>query len=551
MAMADLWDATIESASLREVAEALAAHMLLEQNTQQARNELPPEARSALESLITSKGKMPAPAFERRFGAVRPMGPGKLERERPWLNPVNAAEVLWYRGFIFRAFDRGSANPNEMVFVPSDLAELLRPASLALSTQPAALPASPASLNPHPHPASPLTPLPSSLLDDVTTILIHIQNGNVRVRANGEWTNESRLTLVPMLRDADGVADNAASGRFALLAFLIAKLGWVRVQDGRARLNPQPVTNWLQAQPNRQRRVLFDAWLHANAEEWNDLAHVADIALEMTHAWANDPLRERTAVVDFWQRRKHEFGDWRLGTADAASLQSLAVKLKSAIPDFARPDGRYDTWHVRDVATGEFLNGFENWERVEGRLIRYLLVGPLRWLEADEGEEMGRLGDDETRPASPLPLISLSPSGQITVAAQHRFVRFQLARFADWNSAGDGAFDYRLTPRSLARASEQGIAAPRVVEFLEQHGGQLPSQVLQAINRWAERGAEARMERVRLLKTKDGATMEQLLTQPQIRRAMLERLAPNCIAVREGEATAVQAEIVKLGLLVD
>ena len=32
------------------------------------------------------------------------MGPGKMEREEPWLDPANAAESLWYRGFLFRGF---------------------------------------------------------------------------------------------------------------------------------------------------------------------------------------------------------------------------------------------------------------------------------------------------------------------------------------------------------------------------------------------------------------------------------------------------------------
>ena len=123
IAMADLWDASLEVASAREVAEALALHMLQPGMAQQARNELPQEARAALDALLQAKGKMPSAAFERRFGAVRPMGPGKLERERPWLTPANAAEILWYRGFIFRAFDRAVSNPSEMAFVPSDLAE--------------------------------------------------------------------------------------------------------------------------------------------------------------------------------------------------------------------------------------------------------------------------------------------------------------------------------------------------------------------------------------------------------------------------------------------
>ena len=51
---------------------------------------------SRVRALLTGGSPLPpdlAQAFERRFGAIRPMGPGKLERERPWLNPANPAEV--------------------------------------------------------------------------------------------------------------------------------------------------------------------------------------------------------------------------------------------------------------------------------------------------------------------------------------------------------------------------------------------------------------------------------------------------------------------------
>jgi hypothetical protein len=168
--------------------------------------------------------------------------------------------------------------------------------------------------------------------------------------------------------------------------------------------------------------------------------------------------------------------------------------------------------------------------------------------------ERERQGDTEDNAValSPVVLASLSADGLITVPTANRFQRFQLARVADWVSTGEDAFTYRLTPRSMARAQEQGITPQRVVEFLEQNTGKpLPPSVLKAINRWVERGPEARIERVRLIKTKDGPTMELLLANQNIRRVMLERLAPNCIAVRERDAKAIAAEIVQSGLLVD
>ncbi len=547
MAMADLWDASLEVSSAREVAEALAVHMLQPDVAGQVHHELPQEASAALEALLKSKGKIPTAAFERRFGAIRPMGPGKLERERPWLDPANAAEVLWYRGFIFRAFDRSGRDPSEAIFVPLDLLDVLGPAKgdgrrggSEAETEDGTLSPVAASV---PRPASPVS-ASSPLLDDITSILIHIQNGNVKVRANGEWTHESRLSLVRILRDADGVEDNRTSGRFALLAHLIENLGWLRVQDGRARLIPQPVTHWLQAAPGQQRRVLLDAWL--NDAGWNDLVHVDGLSLEMTHTWANDPVRERQAIVEFVQR---DVAEGLSALQSDAQIQAITAHIKAQLPDFARPDGRYDTWHVRDVVTGQFLNGFENWDRVEGRLIRYLLAGPLAWLEAAQADA----AQAEVAPLEALlPAFSMAADGTITVPQANRFQRFQLARVADGTRTPDSHYGYRLTPRSLTRANEQGIQAPRVIEFLEQQMGQpLPANIARAIGRWAERGPEVRLESVRLLRTKDSQTMDALLANVNVRRVVLERMSPTCIAVRERDAKALVAEVAQSGLLVD
>ena len=35
-----------------------------------------------------------------------------------------------------------------------------------------------------------------------------------------------------------------------------------------------------------------------------------------------------------------------------------------------------------DVESGQYLSGFESWDLVEGRLLRFLIEGPLFWLGA-------------------------------------------------------------------------------------------------------------------------------------------------------------------------
>ncbi len=535
MAMADLWDAPIEATSAHDAAGALALHMLQRERLAAARASLPPDARSALDTLVAARGRMPAATFERRFGSIRPMGPGRLERERPWQSPANAAEHLWYRGFIFRAFDRLSGAPTEVVFVPGDMLALLGIEPRIPHEEFTTSQAQPSDLR------------QSKCLDDVVTLLCFIRNHEVRTKAGDMWDTASRRAVAPMLRDPDGAIENDPKGRFVFLTHLIARLGWTRPEQGRLRLIPQPVAQWLQSAPNVQRDALFNAWL--NDSEWNDLTHVDGLALEMTHTWSSDPVRTRKAIVGLWERWRSEREDATRPISTPPSLfpdQSLISDFVTYVhehdPDFARPDGRYDTWHVRDVRTGQFLHGFEHWERVEGALIRYIIEKPLRWLS----------DLDEAGTAPPTPPFQVTDDGRIIVARHLRYERFQVARVADWIATRTDAYAYWLSPRSLDRARAQGIRAGRVIEFLDETGGQaLPASLKRALLRWEERGAEVRLETMVILRAQDGTTMDALLRLPKMRRLVAERFAPNCIAIRRRDADAARAAIIESGLLVD
>src|SRR5690606_4888548 len=57
----------------------------------------------------------------RLHGEIRPIGPGRLEREATWRDPANAAEELWYRGLIYRTFAEFGEGPLEYIYIPEDL----------------------------------------------------------------------------------------------------------------------------------------------------------------------------------------------------------------------------------------------------------------------------------------------------------------------------------------------------------------------------------------------------------------------------------------------
>jgi hypothetical protein len=542
MAIADAWEAPVQAISLKDVVESLTAHMLLPEALNDVVDGLPSHAGEALYALQKAGGKMPAAAFERRFGVIRLMGPGRLDRERPWQAPVSAAEVLWYRGLIFRAFDRAPGAPVEVVYLPTELLTELATAGRAGhgikdSAQAGTAPADTVAGDSASIADNGMLVV-SPLLDDVTTILCFAQNNDVRVRADGVWDALSRQEIAPMLRDAGGVLDAHPDARFAFLLSVLTRLGWLRAQEGRVRLTSQPVTSWLQQTAKARREVLFNAW--RNDPDWNDLAHIDGLERDMQHSWSNDPLRERVAILDMLDA-------WTNSAARWSTTAAFVAHIKSSNPDFARPDGRYDTWHIRDALTGAYLNGFEAWDRIEGALIQRVISGPLAWLE-DSRVALPAAGVGEA-PARPF---AVQADGSVIVAGALAFERFQLARVADWQESQPGAFVYALTPRSLKRAADQGIKAARVIEFLEERsGGVLPLALQKAIDRWAERSSETRIERAVLLRTRDAQTLEALLKIDMVKRAQMERLAPNCLMIKARDARAVRAAIAAAGVLVD
>jgi hypothetical protein len=539
-AIACFWDVELVVSRQQDAAAQLAEAMSAPRAITDAWNALPDDQRQALKALLAAGGRMPLRVFTRQWGEIRAMGPGRMERERPWREPTSPAEGLWYRGFVSRAFDQGLEGSYEAVFVPPELRAHL-PASL---TPPSRIILEPALEPPEARLAGDMLP------DDACTLLAYLQNERLRPSADGGWPARHEARLARRIHDPD-------PARLSFLHHLVRHLGWLRVIDsGRLRPNPGPVAAWLQSSTDQQRSVLAEAW--REDPTWNDLLRVPTLHCEDTGAWRNDPLLARKAVLrhlkacapDTWYK-----------------LDDFVVAVKQTDPDFQRPDGDYTSWYIRDAATGAYLSGFESWDVVDGALIRYLITGPLAWLGlADVGTAnpdgspsafrltpagLAFLGLAEPLPEPEPAPLALQPDFTLLVPPARRYERFQLARVADWVRTGD-PFVYRLTPTSLTRARRQGIPVARVLDFLGRTtNAPVPPFVEAALARWEARGAEARLERVLLLRLSSAELMAQVTASPLARHLIRERVGPTAALVRERDWPRLVAALGKMGLLAD
>lgn len=476
--------------SAHALAGALAAALTDPDHLAQVLAACPPEARDALALLAGEGGRMPAALFQRRFGEIRPFGPGRIDRLQPHRSPASVSETLWYLGLILRTFAETPDGLAEFLSVPAELLPLLpRPSveggrfSLAAAAGPPVA-----------------APFDDELLHDVCTLLCFVQAGEARPAGAGKplsWRSTSLYALCPlMLQPVEPVqlTDARAPGCGPALAFaLVSELGWLRGVERTIRLNAAPVQQWLLAMRAQQRCALLDAWRASTV--WNDLCRVPGLACQETGGWANDPAATRARLLPLLAQLAA--GCW-------FALHDLATAVKSHAPDFQRPDGDYGSWYIRQRDDPVFLRGFERWDQVEGDLLRFLIEGPLRWLGAVQigaggnGQSLFRFSDEGAAWLAGAAASTAECAGRPAVLPDFAVIvpgdaplmdRFRVARFTTPEGVSRDpslAFRYRITQTGLRRAARQGIPAQRVLAFLhERCGDSVPANVEAALSGWS------------------------------------------------------------------
>jgi hypothetical protein len=348
------------------------------------------------------------------------------------------------------------------------------------------------------------------------------------------------------------------------------------------RPNPKIATDWLRAPRFDQARRLFEIW--RDDPTLNELWYVPGLRCEDTGSWHNDPLAARQAALDYLALMHP--GSWY-------SLDGLVDAVKADRPDFQRPGGDYDTWYIRDAQSGDYLQGYENWDKVDGALLRYLLTGPLGWLDVIQISS-SRFQTSNfhvrrpalwafTQSAQPQPSLALaltetgaallgkgdpppergdgrfevSSDGTVQVGDARRYERFQLSRVADVlraDSATSGrrTWIFQITPASLGRARRQRINVERLVKFLEESAGQPLPQVLgHALRRWEQQGVEAWGSQAVLLRVAQPELLDQLMNAPTTRHLIREPLSSTVAAVSPEHWPALQQALLEMGLLVE
>jgi len=537
--IAEFWGLELDSKSADAAREKLTVSLLDPKLLAELTDTLPPEADSAITYLVNVGGRIPWPTFTRKFGDIREAGAGKRDREKLHLKPASAAEILYYRGLLARAFFDTEKGPQEFAYIPDDLLSLLnrkantpalasgikleraekkeeiRKSSGVQESEALGRPASPAEKG--------LEALANDfILDDVTTLLAALRMGKTPGSDGSLSVPQQSAALQNLLTAANLVRQNIPQ--------------------------TEVVKNFLASSRQAALKMLQEAWVESQA--FNELHLMPGIICE--GEWTNQP---------------HETREFLLNLLDAVpenkwwSLNAFVRDVKQKYADFQRPAGDYDSWFIKRASDGQYLRGFQHWDEVDGALIRYFITNILFWLgqvdlsiaEGSNQPTAFRIINIESR----IPIIEdrklhISSQGKITAPRlTPRVVRYQLARFCEWDEEKNEQFKYHITTNSLAKAKEQGLKPEHLLSLLVKHSdGGVPPSLVKALKRWEVSGTEARVQTQVVLKVSRPEILEEM-RKSKAGKYLGEVLSPTAVIVKSGAIQNVMDALTELGLLTE
>jgi hypothetical protein len=537
--IATRWSIDLIGAKPRELAEQIETTIGTPARAAALIGDLPQPEQDALRSLLAASGRLPVANFTQRYGSIRSVGPARLEREQLWRAPISPAENLWYLGLLYRGFEQlPTGAMREVFFAPAELLPLLPLLKTPdRTTTPLEIVVAPAEIRAD----------GEALADDLCTILSQLHNNFVRVPGAQlrSIVEPLRSVLSSQLRDTHPL-------RLEFLLHVAARAQLIKTTGQRLRPDPKNSTDWLRAPGLDQLRVLFEAW--RTDPTWNDVQRSNRLHIEKVVSLRSDGQAARQTLLTVL--RAAVPGAWH-------TFESLFARVKAQSPDFLRTD--FDTDYIREAATGEYLRGFANWDRVEGALLQSVLTGPLLWLGLIEidpdatmfsltprGAKLLGLAQEAVEVTESDRVFAVRADATIHISSARRYDRFQLARIADLIAVVNEEYRYRLTPPSLTRANSQKISTEKVLDFLAQAADHdLPPTLTKAIQRWASKGTEVKVQRAVIVQVKDAAILKRLQESPKTRGITIEVLGPTAARINEKDWPKLVSILAEAGVLVD
>lgn len=518
--VAEFWGLDLQAPDVKSALASLVSLLKEASLVAEIVDSLTEDVRQALGALIANEGWMSWSRYTGQFGTMREMGPGRRDREKPYLDPVSPVEALWYRGLIGRDFLRREGLLQECAYIPDDLLDLMPPV-VTQGPLPPGRPASPGEI-------AHILPVSDRLIDHACTLLAALRMGDAR-------------------------RSPAVEGWQPPLDFVHALLGAVKLITSSEQPVPEDAQPFLQMSRGEALVWLVRGWRESSL--FNELRLLPSVVCDGT--WQNDPSTARQKILSHLSEVPE--GKWW-------HLDSFIKTIFDREPDFQRPAGDFDTWLIRDAVSGESLAGIEHWNAVDGALVHYLITGPMHWLglmdlaSPGEGQPISAFRFSPWaeallmgQPVESLPvedqLIEVFSNGVLIASTlTPRLARYQVSRFCLWREETDTQYIYQITPLSLSQAAEQGLRIIHLEKLLKKNGQTLPPALVRALNQWQKHGSQVHIQPATILQVETPQIL-QALRESSAGRFLGESLGPTSAIIQPQAVEKVAEALTRLGYL--
>ena len=522
MRIALFWDFDDDLLSRDQVEGWLLKTMTDDASLSEMIDRLPEITRNAWQMMKGINGRMPWSEFTRQFGDLRSLGPAAREREQPDLHPLNAAEELYYRGLIGRAFLDAHPEPREYAFIPEEILGDSKTTTSEISF-PAVRPVSQSEIRRH-------QPANTRLLDHVIDWLACLRMENT---LPGDYFAKAEVT--ENFIKAIALAAGLVTSEYEILTEATGKF----LQAHRVNTLKEWFTNW------RDGSVI------------NDLLMIP--GLDFEGVWRNDAVFSRNFILQ--KLTGFDLQTWY-------SIASFVSNIEKTTPDFQRPAGNFDTWSIRKSGSSTYLTGRKYWNEIDGAYIRYLLSGPLHWLgvlDVAYGTEpklptafrlspMARfLLEEDIKKPNLAPEVAPKLATDLTIILPTNtspLIRYQVGRFTQIISNSVTETRHQVTAASLTTAESSGLKIDQLNQLLERHiKSVIPQSFKKLAQRWEQNRLEAMFEKAELLRVEDPGLIKMLAEHPRAARMIKEIITPQVAIMLPGGQEIAQKVLLESGIL--
>lgn len=486
---------------------------------------LPTRERSALQYILNEGGKISASQFTRAYGVIREMGAAIREKDRPDRSPISVAENLFYKGIIGLLFFNDGGEVKEYIFLPEEFIKFLK------SVQD--------------NPSQIITPPPLSekiVLHTISTsdeILDHICSLLAALRGSVPPNDFSRFIPLP---------------RVHFLSAMFQTQGVIN--ENSSILDTSKIKDFLTSERSAAFSNICFFWMEDSLI--NELKLLPNIIFE--GKWKNDPVKTRKNLLEIiaelpinkWFQIS-DFVDW----------------MYHRHPDFQRSGGEYDSWFIKDAANDEYLNGFENWHRVEGELLHYFLIGPLFWLGildlavVEEGAQPFAFKKsgwaDKLLEKIPVEYstheiseFTLRKNGAILLPLNtQRELHYQIARFCVWEEIQRKHYRYKISPIAIRRAKTQHISIDQIKNLFRKSAKKpIPRNILTALDKWEKKQSQVNLERQTIIRVASPDILDQI-ENSSAKRYISKRIDATIAVTSPKNIHRLEEAILEMGFFAD